>query len=141
MYINSGYLNNSKAAIEDTSRPLIVTSCGNYRLKTVEKFQTWRPKGRLDYQLLYVASGKTHFYFNGIEQIVAADHMVLLQPGQQQRYAYFLGEKPEVYWVHFTGGDVKSILEKYDIPMEDPVFYAGVSPTYAHIFQEIIKEL
>ena len=48
MYINNGYLNNTRLPIKDKSRPLIVGSCGTYRLKTKEKLPTWRPRGRLD---------------------------------------------------------------------------------------------
>ena len=77
MYINSGYLNNSRIPFKDKSKPLIVGSCGTYRLRTHERLPTWRPRGRLDYQLLYVASGKTVFYFNGEPKEVAAGHMVL----------------------------------------------------------------
>lgn len=141
MYVNSGYLNNSRIPFKDKSRPLIVGSCGTYRLKNTEKLSTWRPKGRLDYQLLYVVSGKTHFFFGGKEQIVTAGHMVLIQPRQEQRYDYYGAEKPEVYWVHFTGSDVKNILRKYEIPMDDPVFCSGASSTYAYIFKEMINEL
>lgn len=141
MYINSGYLNNSRLPFKDKSRPLIVGSCGTYRLKTVQRLPTWRPKGRLDYQLLYVVSGKTHFYFDGKERIVTAGHMVLIQPRMEQKYEYFGEDKPEVYWVHFTGGNVKNILRKYEIPLDDPVFYSGASSTYTYIFKEMINEL
>lgn len=141
MYVNSGYLNNSRAPYKDKSRPLIVGSCGTYRLQRTKKLPTWRPKGRLDYQLLYVVSGKTHFFFGGKERIVTAGHMVLIQPRQEQRYDYYGEEKPEVYWVHFTGGNVKNILRKYGIPMDDPVFYSGASSTYAYLFKEMIHEL
>ena len=141
MYVNSGYLNNSRIPYKDKSRPLIVGSCGTYRLKNTKKLPTWRPKGRLDYQLLYIVSGKTHFFFGGKERIVTAGHMVLIQPRQEQRYDYYGAEKPEVYWVHFTGSDVKNILRKYKIPMDDPVFYSGASSTYAYIFKEMINEL
>lgn len=34
MYINSGYLNNSRTDFKDNSTPLVVGSCGTYRLKT-----------------------------------------------------------------------------------------------------------
>ena len=34
MYLNSGYLNNSAIDFKDKSRPLIVGSCGTYRLLT-----------------------------------------------------------------------------------------------------------
>lgn len=141
MYVNSAYLNNSRAPFKDKSRPLVVGSCGTYRLKTTKKLPTWRPKGRLDYQLLYVVSGKAHFFFGGKERIVTAGHMVLIQPRQEQRYDYYGAEKPEVYWVHFTGGDVKKLLRKYEIPMDDPVFYSGASSAYSYIFKEMISEL
>ena len=141
MYVNSGYLNNSRAPFKDKSHPLIVGSCGTYRLKNTKKLPTWRPKGRLDYQLLYIVSGKTHFFFNGKERIVTAGHMVLIPPRKEQRYDYFGAEKPEVYWVHFTGSEVKNILRKYEIPMDDPVFYSGASSTYAYLFKEMIHEL
>ena len=127
--------------LKDKSRPLIVGSCGVYRLKTVTKLPTWRPKGRLDYQLLYVVSGKAHFYFKGKERIVSAGHMVLYQPRQEQKYDYFCEDKPEVYWIHFTGSNVKNILRKYEIPMDDPVFASGASATYAYLFKEIINEI
>lgn len=141
MFVNSGYLHDSRAPIKDKSRPLIVTSCGTYRLKTVKRLPTWRPKGRLDYQLLYIVSGKGHFYFHGEDRVVYAGRMVLIQPRQEQHYEYFGEDKPEVYWVHFTGSDVKNILRSYNIPMDDPIFYSGASSTYSYLFKEMINEL
>ena len=141
MYMNSAYLNRSRTPFKDKSKPLIVTCCGTYRLKTKERLPTRRPRGSLDYQLLYVASGKTHFYFNGEERIVTAEQMVLFQPRQEQHYEYFAADKPEVYWIHFTGSDVKNILRHYKIPLDEPVFYSGNSSTYAYLFKEIIHEL
>lgn len=141
MYTNAGYLKDSLLQLKDKSKPLMVGSCGTYRLITVEKLPTWRPKGRLDYQLLYVVSGRTHFYFKGKERIVSAGHMVLYQPRQEQKYEYFGEDKPEVYWIHFTGSEVKNILRRYEIPMDDPVFYSGASAVYAYLFKEIINEI
>ena len=141
MYISSGYLNNSRAPYKNKSKPLIVGSCGTYRLQTVKKLPTWRPRGRLDYQLLYVVSGKAHFYFDDAERIVTAGHMVLFQPRQEQHYEYFGTDKTEVYWVHFTGSNVKNILRRYDIPLDTPVLYSGASAIYAYLFKEMINEL
>ena len=141
MYINSGYLNNSRVPYKNKSKPLIVGSCGTYRLQTVKKLPTWRPRGRLDYQLLYVVSGKAHFYFDDAERIVTAGHMVLFQPRQEQHYEYFGTDKAEVYWVHFTGSNVKNILRRYDIPLDTPVLYSGASAIYAYLFKEMINEL
>ena len=141
MYINSGYLNHSRLAFVDKSRPLIVASCGTYRLSSHYKLPTWWCSGRPDWQLLYVASGKAHFYIKGQEVIVTAGNMVLYQPKQEMHYEYFGKDKPEVYWVHFTGGQVRSILKRHDVPMDNNVFYAGNSPTYGYLFKEMILEL
>ena len=140
MYINSGYLNNSKLPFKDKSQPLIVGSCGTYRLKTHKKLPTWAPRGRVDWQLLFVASGKTHFYIGGKDQIVTAGHMVLFQPKEEQHYEYFGEDKPEVYWVHFTGSAVKEILRSYDIPLDEHIFFAGTPAAYTQLFKNMIEE-
>lgn len=75
VYINSGYLNNPRTDFKDNSTPLVVGSCGTYRLKTRPKLPTYRQKGRRDYQILYVANGKTHFWFDGREEIVSTGHI------------------------------------------------------------------
>ena len=80
MYINSAYLNNSTLDIKDKSKPLIVTSCGTYHLYTRPKLPTWRPRGRLDFQLLYIAAGKAHFFFDGKERIYIRFCLVTLSP-------------------------------------------------------------
>ncbi len=59
MYFNSGYLNNSRLDFKDYSKPLVVGSCGTYRLKKRPTLPTFWAKGRRDYQILYVASGKS----------------------------------------------------------------------------------
>ena len=140
MYINSGYLNNSKLPFKDKSQPLIVGSCGTYRLKTHKKLPTWAPRGRVDWQLLFVASGKTHFYIGGKDQIVTAGHMVLFQPKEEQHYEYFGEDKPEVYWVHFTGSSVKEILRSYDIPLDEHIFFTGTPAAYTQLFKNMIEE-
>ena len=53
MYMNTGYLNHSHMDFKNKSRPLIVGSCGTYRLSSYPKLPTYRPKGRLDYQIIY----------------------------------------------------------------------------------------
>lgn len=98
MLIHAAYFRNSKSPIVDQSTPLLVTSCGNYRLKNCEKIVTHRPNDRKDYQLLYIAAGKAHFYFNGTEKIVSAGNMVLYFPDQPQEYIYYKEEKTDVYW-------------------------------------------
>lgn len=61
MYTNNAYLNNSTIDRKDKSKPLVITMCGTYKLYTRPKLPTWRPRGRLDFQLLYIAAGKAIF--------------------------------------------------------------------------------
>ena len=143
MYINSAYLNHSLVDFMDKSRPLIVGSCGTYRLYTRPRLPTHRPKGRLDFQLLYIASGKAHFYFDKSEQdtVITAGHMVLYRPREPQRYVYYGEDQTEVYWVHFTGNNVKNILRHYGITNDMRVMDTGTFLEYAGIFKQMIQEL
>lgn len=141
MYINSAYLHNSRIDFKDKSKPLIVGSCGTYRLYTRPRLPTYRPRGRIDYQLIYIAAGLAHFYFDGKEEIVSAGHMVLYRPKEVQRYEYYGIDNTEVYWVHFTGNNVKNILRQYGMEDKTKVFYSGTSLEYRRIFQEMIQEL
>lgn len=143
MYVNSGYLNNSLIDFKDKSKPLVVGSCGTYHLFTRPTLPTYRPKGRVDYQLLYIAAGKAHFYFKNKDEdeVVTAGHMVLYRPKEMQKYIYYSIDQTEVYWVHFTGSNVNNILQEYGIPIKEHVFYSGTSPDYPWIFQQMILEL
>lgn len=141
MYTDSAYLHNSKVDFKDKKHPLFVGSCGTYHLFTQPKLPTHRPRGRLDYQILYIASGKAHFYFHGKEEIVSAGNMVIYRPREEQRYYYYGVDHTEVYWVHFTGNDVKNILRKYGIADHMRVIHTGTSLEYKHLFLQIIQEL
>lgn len=141
MYMNSAYWHNTLIDFKDKKHPLFVGSCGTYHLFTKPKLPTHRPRGRLDFQLLYVASGKTHFFFNGVEEIVTAGHMVIYRPKEEQRYYYYGVDQPEVYWVHFTGNNVKNILRQYGIADSTHVIYTGTSLEYKRIFTQMIQEL
>lgn len=141
MYANNAYLNNTKIDIKDKSQPLIVTSVGTYRLYTRPKLPTWRPRGRLDFQLLYIASGKAHFHIDGKEEIVTAGNMVLYRPKEPQKYEYYGKDQTEVYWVHFTGGNVTNILRKYGLTPDKKILHCGTSLEYQNIFRNMIFEL
>ncbi len=142
MYINAGYLNNSLIDFMDKSQPLIIGSCGNYRIHKVAKIPTYRPKGRLDYQILYIASGQAHFFFKeGEETIVTAGHMVLYRPKEMQKYVYYTSDQTDVYWVHFTGNQVKPLLKEHHFPEKDHIINCGTLPEYTRIFQTMIQEM
>ena len=142
MYLNTGYLNHSHMDFKDKSRPLIVGSCGTYRLSRHPKLPTYRPKGRLDYQIIYITAGCGHFHFDNVnnETIVPAGNIVLYRPKELQKYEYYGEDKTEVYWIHFTGSNVKNILRQYGFPDKERVFQVGTSNEYEQIFKRIIIE-
>ena len=144
MYTNNAYLNHSTMDRKDKSKPLVVTMCGTYKLYTHPKLPTWRPRGRLDFQLIYIAAGKAHFHFgrnSEDETIVHAGHMILYRPKEPQKYEYYAEDQTEVYWVHFTGSDVTNILRSYGLTDDKRVFYCGSGPSYQNLFRTMINEL
>lgn len=143
MYLNVAYVDDENPNIEDLSVPLRINNCGYYRVHTTPVIDTPHPEGRNDYQLLYIAHGKGHFYFKntGEETIVSKGNMILFRPGEPQVYYYYAADKTEVYWVHFTGSEVEKYLAHYELPLNENVFFTGVSPDYPWIFNQMIREL
>ena len=61
MYINSGYLHNSLLDFKDKSKPLVVGSCGTYRLIHQPKLPTYRPVGGVTYHFSYALDDQQNF--------------------------------------------------------------------------------
>ena len=141
MYTNLAYLGEEHEDIVDKSKPLIVTAAGYYRVHTSRVIDTERPNGRGDYQLLYIASGCGHFFFDGVERIIPKGDMILFRPGETQMYYLYSADRPETYWVHFTGSDVGLLLNYYQIPRNENAFFTGTSPDYQWLFRQMIQEL
>ena len=141
MYTNLAYLGEAHEDIVDTSTPLLVTAAGYYRVHTSEVIETDRPNGRGDYQLLYISSGKLHLYVDGEDRIITKGNMLLFRPGEAQLYNLYSADKPETYWVHFTGSDVDLLLDYYGMPKDENVFFTGTSPDYQWLYKQMIQEL
>lgn len=140
MYTNTGYMNLTEEELEDSRLPLRANCCGVYRLVSLPVMSTLRPAGRPDYQLLYIASGKATFTFQGEAAEVPAGNMVVYEPHMPQQYAYYLEDRPEVYWLHFTGKDAAGLLEEAGFT-NSQVLYTGISSKYQELFLSIIREL
>lgn len=141
MYVNSGYLHNSRTPFKEKDQPLRIISAGTYQLHSLPKLPTWRPRGRVDWQLIYIAAGKGHFIFDHKEVVVPAGNMVLYQPKEEQHY-YYLGEDHTHAWfVHFTGHKVRNILQNYSIPLDSNVICTGLSREYEDFFRKMRDEL
>lgn len=143
MYSNTGYLYDADIETEDLAHSLTVLSCGIYRLSHQPVMPTLRPKGRKDYQLLYIFSGKAYFTFHSFskkEVEIPAGHMVLYRPGQRQEYCYYAKDNPEVCWIHFSGSQTAEILDKIGFFNSNTLF-CGISFQYPELFRRMILEL
>ena len=120
----------------DNDVTLMVNCCGKQIFQTQDYFCN-RKDGRLDYQIIYIHRGNGHFYINNEWTTLSAGNIVLYRPGIPQFYSYYANEKPEVYWIHFTGNQCEDILNTYDIK----TCYIGERLYLKLLFQEIITEL
>ena len=78
---------------------------------------------------------------NGKEEIIEAGHMILYKPREMQRYVYYGTDQTEVYWVHFTGNNVKNILREYHLFESGQIIQTGNSTEFHQIFRKMIQEL
>lgn len=141
MYVNSAYLGKAHEDIVSRSNPVIITAVGCSRVHTDRVVRTIRPAGRGDYLLIYVATGRVYFYFDGNEKIIQKGNMVLFRPFESQLYDMYAEDRPEIYWVHFTGSEVDRILNDYRLSDGEKVFFTGCSPDYEWYFKQMIREL
>ncbi len=54
---------------------------------------------------------------------------------------YYGKDKTEVYWIHFTGSNIKNLLRRYGFADKKRIFPVGTSPEYERLFKRIILEL
>lgn len=135
----SGYLSELDLDLTDSVHPLSVNSCGYYRLLHRQQYETYRPQGRQDYQLLYVAAGSALFTIDGTERRVREGELLCYRPGEPQFYCYFLKDQPEIYWLHFTGAQAEALITTLNF--EQGVCRVGQSGAYSELFRKIISEL
>lgn len=140
MYTNTGYMDLKEDELENNKIPLRVNSCGVYRLVSLPVMSTFRPQGRSDYQLLYIAAGKAFFTIDGATTEVSEGSMILYPPHTPQQYSYYINDKPEVYWVHFTGSEADSLSKEAGF-LASRILYTGISSRYQELFLSIIREI
>jgi AraC family transcriptional regulator, arabinose operon regulatory protein len=136
----SGYLNEYDEEIVDTQNNISVNSCGHYKLINLNKFETLRPLGRQDYQILYVAHGSADFFIKNKMVHIPAESFVLYYPGEKQQYYYYLKDHPDIYWIHFSGLQTIELLSKYEL-YPHHIFHVNSGEECKRIFDKIIREL
>jgi len=143
MYINYGnYLEDIQEGFINKKVPLWINSCGTYKLITKKEMPTFRPRGRHDYQLIYIHSGCGHFIFNDSKSImVPSGNIVIYSPHEVQNYIYYGEDEPVIYWIHFTGADIDSLFSDFGLFPYQRFISVGSNIEYVQLFNKIILEL
>lgn len=143
MHVNSGHVQGISSPSGDKSNVLVVESCGTYKLSRRPTLLPTRPRIVSNYHLLYIASGKAHFYFNAnddTETTVSAGNMVLLRPHDYEHYVCSGQDHSEIFWVHFSGTDVDSFLQHHGIAKDQRMISTGTSAEFKRLFRQMIVD-
>lgn len=140
MYSNSGYYDSRREEAVSAGTDFFVHCCGHYRLVSRESFITDRKGGTPNYQLLYVADGRTKFQIQGKMHTVSRGCCVLYRPYEPQYYEYHLSDHADVYWIHFSCDDRHPLLKQTGMD-SGAVYEVGSHSDYVRLFERIILEL
>ena len=118
--------------------PLLLNSCGIEKLFE-RKAHRLRPKGRVDYHILYIHSGICHVRRDDVWQAAEAGSIILFLPGQKQEYRFEPEDKSVSYYIHFTGADCETILKRLNL-WQHFLIPMGKSKEFEAIFDKMLLE-
>lgn len=96
--------------VAPTKHTISVVSAGyspNYDVYTIRK------NGRKDWSLFYCESGCVHF--TDIEIELESGQILIYPPNIPQKYIIYISENTSYHFLHFTGYDVKELLDTLGI--------------------------
>lgn len=116
-----------------------INSCGYHHITDTD-YITLRSAGRSDFQLIYLWQGRALFQFPSGPQWVERGQLVLYKPGEPQHYTYFADDKPQSYWIHFTGTGCEELLRICGL-WQERVYTVGACVEFTDLIVKIIKEI
>lgn len=114
--------------------PLVVNCAGAYN--QIPKSFNYNPRGRLDYYLLYIVEGEAKVY-NENEFVIAKEGSIIVFPPNKAYGHTSKHTKISYLWVHFTGSDVESILNRYGINLFPTINIANAENKISNRFQRL----
>ncbi len=111
---NFDYLDLNFGSREVFSEALLVNCAGYVNANYTHTNNN--PKGRLDYYLIYLVSGEIEFLEGEKPTKLSEGDLIIYPPKTPYKYRCTTDkENVQFFWVHFTGGKVLSLLEKYKL--------------------------
>ena len=112
--IPEGVISTSLGNNVSLEQPLFV-NCGACINTTIEHINK-NDCGRLDYQLLYIVSGRLQDIISDNKVLLEAGDLIVIPPNTPWKFQC-TGEVIYFYCVHFTGSEAKSRLNEYGIEL------------------------
>lgn len=139
-YDNEEFQLNNTVIYRPGEKSGAINSCGHYKFISKDNYETYRPNGLHDCQLLYLAQGSATYYLQGKEYTVNEGSIIIYYPLEPQRYIYRLQLEPEVYWIHFEYEPMKKLMENLGIDGLH-FFEIGTNHECTTLMKRIIREL
>ena len=114
--------------------PLMVNCAGAY--EQIFRSYNHNPNGRLDYYLMYIVSGEAKIY-NGNEVLIAKEGSIIVFPPNNEYKHTSENSLISYLWVHFTGSDALSILNRYGISLFPAINSANGENKISNRFQRL----
>lgn len=140
MYRLQASINNNFEFNFSQDTEFCVNEAGHFRLITQTDYQMYRPNGRNDYQLLYVADGQAWFVADNIDTPAKPGDFLIYSPNSPQNYHYHLKDKPDIYWVHFAGYLTAHLLDQLNLKT-DCVLSSQLNESITRRWLQMIREL
>lgn len=140
MINDSGYFYTDEKGTRDTTFDLCLNSAGHYKLVEQPVFETLRPGGRVDFQFLYIAKGAVNFEVNGKMREIGEGNLFFYPKEEPQHYLYRLENRPDVYWLHFTGSQAEERLREMGFT-KGGATAIGPQSEFPLLIQKMIREL
>jgi len=115
-----------------------INACGRQHL-FAKRRGSYRPYGRKDYLLLYIAEGRCFVTINGETTEAPKGSVIVYLPGQPQEYSFFPEDCPISYYIHFTGSECEHLMRDTGL-YEKNIYYIGKSHTLEVLFDTLIGE-
>jgi AraC-like DNA-binding protein len=106
----------------------------------IDEYDVSLSRTRIDFYLIYILNGAGHYQTDNGEITAKAGNIIIYRPDEKQDYYYKAIEKAELYWIHFTGEQVASLMDELHF-RGGPLFQVGIHSEFIKIFENIIHEL
>lgn len=117
--------------------PLLVNCAGLTDIN--KKFETYNKRGREDYYLMYIVSGRIRVWLDGVGKYASDGDFLIFPPGYKYRYSFSGDGAISYYFVHFTGSEAERFIKRLGFSDAPRIMHAGHSEAAAIGFRDMFE--